>query len=269
MTEPVLAEPFRVAPDVHVLTSRLPLPGLGILNANAFLIEGAEPTLVDTGVPLQQEGFREALWSLIEPEQLSWVALTHDDPDHTGSLYPLLEAAPHARLLTNFVSFGRLNVTQSVPPHRVHLINAGERVTVGDRTLTAVQPPLVDHPGTVGFYDDRSRILFSSDCFGGVLPSQEAAELADAGDVPEETLSRSQALWATLDSPWVHDLDRDRYASLLEQIRRMEPSAICSAHLPPVRGRTEQFLDTLSGVPDAEAFVPPNQRDLEEMLASG
>lgn len=269
MTEPVLAEPFRAAPDVHVLTTHVPLPGLGVLNVNAFLIEGAEPMLVDTGVPLHQEGFREALWSLIDPEELAWVALTHDDPDHTGSLFPILEAAPRARLLANFMSFGRLNLTQPVPPDRVHLVNAWERLAVGDRTLTAVQPPLFDNPGTVGFYDDRSGLLFSSDCFGGVLPSMDAAELADASDLPEETLSQSQALWATMESPWVHHVDRDRYAGSLERIRRVEPAAICSAHLPPVRARTEQFIETLSGLPDAEAFVPPNQRDLEEILASG
>lgn len=268
MTEPVLAEPFRIAPDVQVIPAHVPLPGLGILNVNSFLIEGAEPTLIDTGVPLHREGFLEALWSLIDPAQLSWVAITHDDPDHVGSLFPILEAAPHARLLTNFASFGRLNLIQPLAPERVHLINAWERLTVGDRTLTAVQPPLFDNPGTVGFYDDRSQILFSSDCFGGLLPSMDAAELSDAGDLPAETLSRGQALWATLESPWVHHVDRDRYAGSLERVRRIEPAGICSSHLPPVRGRIDQFVDTLTGVPDAEVFVPPNQRDLEEMLTA-
>lgn len=269
MAGSVLAEPFRAAPDVHVLTTHVPLPRFGVLNVNAFLIEGAEPILIDTGVAVHQEGFLEALWSLIAPDQLSWIALTHDDPDHTGSLSPILEAAPGARLLTNFMSFGRLNLTEPVPPDRVHLVNAWERVTVGDRTLTAVQPPLFDNPGTVGFYDDRSQILFSSDCFGGVLPSMAAATLSDATDVPEETLRQSQALWATMESPWVHHLDRDRYAESLERIRRVDAAAICSSHLPPVRGRTGQFIETLTAVPDTEVFVPPNQRDLEEMLASG
>jgi glyoxylase-like metal-dependent hydrolase (beta-lactamase superfamily II) len=268
MTDPVLAEPFRAAPDVHVITSHVPVPGLGILNVNSFLVEGAEPTLIDAGVPVHREGFLEALWSLIDPGQLSWVALTHDDPDHIGSLFSILEAAQNARLLTNFASFGRLNLTEPIPPKRVHLINAWERVSVGDRTLTAVQPPLFDNPGTVGFYDDRSQILFSSDCFGGVLPSMNAAELRDAADIPAETLTQGQALWATMESPWVHHVDRDLYAGSLERIHRIEPAAICSTHLPPVRGRTRQFVDTLTGVPDAEVFVPPNQRDLEEMLST-
>lgn len=266
MSQPVLGEPFRIAPDVHVLPSHVPLPGFGVLNVNSFLIEGAEPTLVDTGIPLHQDGFLESVWSLIRPEDLSWVALTHDDPDHTGSLFSVLEAAPSARLLTNFLSFGRLNLTAPVPPDRVHLVNAGERVTIGDRTLMAVQPPLFDNPATVGFYDDRSRILFSSDCFGGLLPSMDAACCDDASEVPEETLSQGQVQWATMETPWVHRLGHDHYARALDEVRRVEPDVICSAHLPPVRGRTKQFIDTLTRVPHAEVFVPPNQRDLEEML---
>lgn len=267
MTEPVLGKPFRVAPDVHVLPTHVPLPGFGILNVNAFLIEGAEPTLIDTGIPLHQDGFLEAVWALIRPEELAWVALTHDDPDHTGSLFAILEAAPHARLLTNFLSFGRLQLTAPIPPDRVHLINAGERVTVGDRTLAALQPPLFDNPGTVGFYDDRSRILFSSDCFGGLLPSMDAATLGDGGEIPAETLSQGQVQWATMECPWVHNLVADRYARSLDRVRSVDPDVICSAHLPPVRGRTAQFLETLTRVPDADAFVAPNQRDLEQALS--
>lgn len=266
MDEPVLTEPFRIAPDVHVLSTHVPLPGLGVLPVNAFLIEGAEPTLVDTGVPLHREGFLEVLWSLIRPEELTWVALTHDDPDHTGSLFSILEAAPQARLLTNFLSFGRLQLTAPIPPERAHLINSGERVTLGDRTLAALRPPLFDNPGTVGFYDDRSKVLFSADCFGGVLPSLDAASVTDAREIPEDVLSEGQVSWAAIESPWAHDLVHDRFADALDRVRRVEPEVICSSHLPPVRGHIDPFLKTLARVPDAEPFVPPNQRDLEEML---
>lgn len=41
--------------------------------------------------------------------------------------------------------------------------------TVGDRTLTAFKPPVFDNPATTGFHDDKSGILFSSDCFGALL----------------------------------------------------------------------------------------------------
>jgi hypothetical protein len=42
---------------------------------------------------------------------------------------------------------------------------------------------------------------------------------------------------------------------------------IFSAHLPPARGKTEQFLQLLAAVPTATAFIPPNQLALEQILA--
>lgn len=62
---------------------------------------------------------------------------------------------------------------------RVHLINPGQSVSVGDRRLTALRPPVFDNPITTGFVDDRSGILFSSDCFGALLPTlpEYAADL--------------------------------------------------------------------------------------------
>jgi hypothetical protein len=38
---------------------------------------------------------------------------------------------------------------------------------------------------------------------------------------PEE-LRAAQLLWATVDSPWVHAVDRRRYAASLEGLRALE-----------------------------------------------
>lgn len=47
--------------------------------------------------------------------------------------------------------------------------------TVGDRSLQAFKPPLLDSPATVGFYDDQSGACFSSDCFGAPVPNLTTA----------------------------------------------------------------------------------------------
>jgi hypothetical protein len=41
---------------------------------------------------------------------------------------------------------------------------------------------------------------------------------------------------------------------------------IFSAHLPPARGKTEQFLDLLATVPTSRPFVAHNQTGLEQIL---
>jgi hypothetical protein len=127
---------------------------------------------------------------------------------------------------------------------------------------------LFDNPATVGVYDGRSGICFSSDCFGAPLPTAELAGADNVGDVPRNDLHAGQLLWATVDSPWVHSVDADRFAASLQPLRAMAPTAILSTHLPPAIGRTDELLDTIAGAPMADPFVGPDQVALEQMLAT-
>lgn len=254
--------------DVSVLCDQIPVPGIGFLPVNAFVLHAAEPVVVDTGLSLPGRGFMDTLGSVVDPADVRWICLTHPDRDHTGALFDLLDAAPHARLVTTRQSVGDLSAERPVPLDRVYLLNPGQSLEVGDRTLTAVRPPIYDSPATVGFYDDRSQTYFSSDCFGALLPSAEFAGCSDVGDIPRDQLRSGQLLLATVNSPWVHITDAAGYLRTIQLIRTMDPAVILSNHLPPAAGRTSEFLEMLAAAPQADPFVGPDQHALEEMLAS-
>jgi hypothetical protein len=75
-------------------------------------------------------------------------------------------------------------------------------------------------------------------------------------------------LWATIDSPWVHNVEPTAYLATVEPLRAMDPAVILSTHLPPAAGQTAEFLDMLTSVPASDPFVGPDQRALEAMLAT-
>ncbi len=257
--------PYQAAPDVHVLPTNLPVPGIGVLPVNAFLLLAKEPVLIDTGIGVDGDQFLDALASILDPAALRWVWLTHDDADHTGSIQRVLEAAPQARLVTNAFCAMRMATWWPVPFERVHAIRAGERISVGDRTLRAVAPPLYDNPLSVGLLDEATGSLFTVDSFGALLP--EAVE--DAADVPHDALAGGMVAWATSDSPWAHLVDRQRFARVLDGVRRLQPTRILSSHLPAANGTSlERFLEVLESVPDAEPAVAPNNEEFSHMLAA-
>ena len=257
----------RVGTDVSVLNDPRPVAGVGFLPVNAFVLHAAQPVVVDTGLSTPESGFMEALGSVLDPADVRWIWLTHPDRDHTGGMFALLDAAPKARVVTNFVGLGILATERPLPLDRVFLLNPGQTLDVGDRTLHAFRPPLYDSPATVGCYDDRSRTCFTSDCFGATLPSAELAGCAEVGDVPRDLLRAGQLLWATVDSPWVHTTDPAGYLGTIAPLRAMDPEAIFSAHLPPAVGRGAEFFDMLEAAPGADPYVGPDQRALEAMLA--
>jgi hypothetical protein len=256
---------FTAAPGIDVITTSIEIPTLGSLAVNAFVLHGDEPVLVDTGTVVDSPEFLSTLESIIDPRQLRWIWLTHTDFDHIGSLAPLLETNPDIRVITSFVGVGIMGLTTDpLPMNRVYLINPGQSITVGDRKLAAVRPPVFDNPITTGFVDESTRTLFSSDCFGALL--SEIPE--SAGNMAASELRDGQVRWATIDSSWVHDVDRGLFQANLDRFRSVAPELVLSSHLPPAPGTMlDTMIDALALAPEADRFIGPDQIMLDAMLA--
>jgi len=255
---------YKAAPDIDVLATTAEIPGFGSIAINAFVLGGPVPMLVDTGAVVDRDEFMAALRAVIDPADLGYIWLTHTDFDHIGALAQLLTENAGLRVITTFLGVGILGHAAPLAMDRVRFVNPGETITVGNRTLTAVKPPVFDNACTTGFYDDASGALFSSDCFGALLP----AVPGNAADLAEEELRRGQVFWATIDSPWIHNVDRAAFAAELDRFRRIEPQVVLSSHLPPAPGSMlDRMADSLAAAPAAERFVGPDQGALEQLLA--
>ena len=254
--------------DVTVLGDSAEVPGIGHLPVNAYVLHAEQPVVVDTGLSTPDKDFLTELSRVIDPADVRWIWITHPDRDHTGGLWELLEAAPNARLVTTFLGVGIMSTQWEVPMHRVHFVNPGDTLDVGDRTLVGHRPPLFDNPATVGFLDRSSGAFFSSDCFGAPVSSAELATGGDAAAIGADERRAAQLLWAAIDSPWVAYVDRAKYDPQVEVIRRLDPSGIFSSHLPPAIGMNGPLLAALAEAPDAPSFVGPDQVALEALLAT-
>jgi glyoxylase-like metal-dependent hydrolase (beta-lactamase superfamily II) len=261
---PTACAPYSVGDAITVLPSYLPVPGMGVLPANSFLIDGPEPLLVDTGAGGAEDGFRRALRSLVDLDDLRWIWLTHTDPDHTGSLQWLLDNARNARLITTYLAVGKLGMLFPVPMDRLYWVNPGTTITVNNRRLLALRPPSFDAPETTAFIDHTSSTLFSADSVGALLQSPTA----DATDIAAGDLADGMVLWSTIDSPWITHTDRDHFDRTLGDFRDLGARRVLSSHLPPAHGLADQLLDNLAQVPGRNPWTGPDQAALEQILAA-
>lgn len=261
MDVPTIIQNYPAGPDIEVLPSFFPIPGYGVLPVNAFVIKAAEPVLVDAGLWTLSDGFMDMLSSVIDPADLRWLWLTHNDQDHIGSLYRILDAAPRIRVVTTFLGMGKMSLFRPLPPGRVHLLNPGQSIHAGDRRLTSVRPPTYDAPETTGIYDHRTSTFFSADCFGALL----AHPVSDIGEIGSRELREGIIFWTRVDSPWLHTIDRDQFAQTINHIYGLSPELILSSHLPAARGMTDELLQYIALVPDEEPFVGPDQKAFAEM----
>jgi glyoxylase-like metal-dependent hydrolase (beta-lactamase superfamily II) len=260
---PVVYEPYAAAEGIDVIPAYLPVPGMGVLPANSYLVHGDEPLLVDCGPGGAANGFRAAVEQVVDPDSIRWLWLTHTDPDHVGALAWLLEAAPDMKVITTFLAAGKLGMHLPVPMDRMHWCNPGEVIEIGDRTLHAIRPPSYDAPETVAAYDARAGVLFSADAFGSLM----RAPCAQAGDIAEDDRRDGMALWSSIDAPWVLDVDRDRFRRAVRGLGELAIETVLSAHLPPAAGMTHALLHELQQIPDASPWQAPDQAALEAILS--
>jgi glyoxylase-like metal-dependent hydrolase (beta-lactamase superfamily II) len=257
-----------VSPETSMLTSPVPVPLIGVLPVNSYLILGEQPTLIDTGISPGRDDFMSTLRELIDPQDLQWIVLTHADRDHTGALAQVLLEAPNARVVTSFISVGIMGVgTDPIPPERAFLVRDGSTVDIGDRTLVATRPPLFDNPGTLAFFDEKQSMLFSSDCFGAPLETPEAALVDDVDAIPEDELRAAQLLWGSVDSPWVHFLETQRLADAVTRFVDRRPQHVLSTHLPPIHGNLDRHVETLTMLPSSVPYAAPDQAAFEALMA--
>jgi len=98
-----LLEPYQIAEETFVIPWALEAPPVGHFPMNSMVIRGAEPVLVDTGAPAVRPQWLEAAWSVVDPIDVRWVFLTHDDRDHSGNLLPDPRGVPKCHAADDLV----------------------------------------------------------------------------------------------------------------------------------------------------------------------
>ncbi len=253
-----------VHPDITAISTFHSIPAVGVLTINSFVLDAEQQMIVDTGTTNDRAKMCSAIDSVVDRDRLRWLWITHTDADHVGSVHALLDAYPDLRAVTTFTGWVKMSTHSPIDPTRVRLVNPGESLDLGDRTIRTVMPPLFDAPETTGFFDPASRALFSSDCFGAILP--EGVE--DLDDLSAAELLTAQTTWTSIDTPWVTKIDRSLLAAELDSIRAMEPAMILSGHLPATEGIVEQQLAGVLAAPDTAPFIGIDNAALQAWIGS-
>jgi flavorubredoxin len=256
--------PYLVADDTWLITNLAPAgPGV-YLPVNSMVIRGQEPVVVDTGAPIHRESVLSQVFSLVDPEDIRWIYLSHDDGDHIGALHELLEAAPNATLVVNFFITERLALEKALPIERMVWLGPNDVLDAGDRLLHLLVPPIFDGPTTRALFDEKTRVLWSVDSFAALAPGATP----ERHDVPDEMYDETFRLLNSLISPWHQFLDKDKYGRHVDSIERLEPVATASAHGPVLRG--DAITDAMSRVramAGEPIMPPPGQEMLDELVA--
>jgi flavorubredoxin len=163
----------------RLFDSLIPLPDG--TSYNAYFIRGSEKTaLIDTVDPAKEEQLIANL-EAVDAGSIDYIISNHTEQDHSGWIPKMLELHPKAKVVTNAKCKEFLQDHLLISEERFILIDDGETVSLGDKTLQFIIAPWVHWPETMFTYLVEDRILFPCDFLGSHLaPSQLFVEDIEA-----------------------------------------------------------------------------------------
>jgi flavorubredoxin len=121
--------------------------------------------------------------TVVPVEKIDTIIVNHIEPDHSGAIPELIKQCPRAKL------YGSARAGQGLERYYHQNLNfqsvkTGDRLSLGKRTLSFIEIPMIHWPDSMMSYLAEDQILFSNDAFGQHYASSERFD----DEVPQETL---------------------------------------------------------------------------------
>ena len=131
---------------------------------NAYLIMDETITLIDTAKSTFTDEFVQRISQVVDPAKIELVVTNHVEMDHSGSLPAIHRLAPQATIYASAPA--GVNEIRAHYGIEVEGVKTGDSISIGKRTLTFLQTPMVHWPDNMVTYCPEDKILFSNDAFG-------------------------------------------------------------------------------------------------------
>jgi anaerobic nitric oxide reductase flavorubredoxin len=137
----------------------------GGVSYNTYLINDEKKVIIDLVKALKTDEFFDQIDEIMPLSAIDYVILNHMEPDHTGVLRTMKRIAPNVTILGSAKMKQMLEAYYGITEN-VRVVEDGETLSLGKRTLQFYDTPFVHWPETMMTYETADHILFSCDAFG-------------------------------------------------------------------------------------------------------
>ena len=206
--------------DRRIFDQLIPLPDG--TTYNSYIIIGSEKiALIDTVDASMPEVILKNLMDL-NISRIDYIIAHHGEQDHSGSIPDVLKAYPMAKVVTNAKCKSELMDLLLIPEDKFIVIQDGEEVSLGDKTLRFIFAPWVHWPETMLTYLPEDKILFSCDFLGAHYPADNLF-LEDV----KEIYKPAKRYFAEIMMPFRTSIRKN-----LEKIKELDIRIIAPSHGP-------------------------------------
>lgn len=165
--------------DRRLFDELIPLPDG--TSYNSYVVKGADKVaLMDTVDPTKTVEFLANLHKA-GVKKIDYVIAHHGEQDHSGSIPAVLAAYPGAKVVTNQKCKALMMDLLKVPESDFMVINDGDKLSLGGKTMEFIFTPWVHWPETFSTYVVEDAVLFTCDFFGSHLATSEMVSTGTPG----------------------------------------------------------------------------------------
>ena len=150
--------------ETDLFESLWPLPE-GI-SYNSYVINDEKVALIDTVKINYTDTYLEKVKDVIGDKKVDYLIINHMEPDHSGSIKSMREAFPEMKIVGNAKTMNFLEGFYGITEGTM-VVEDGDELDLGSRKLKFYLTPMVHWPETMMTFDQKDKILFSGDAFGG------------------------------------------------------------------------------------------------------
>ncbi|AEB06495.1 flavodoxin/nitric oxide synthase [Coriobacterium glomerans PW2] len=205
---------------------------------NAYLIMDERVTLIDTAKATFSDEFIQRISQIVDPAKIDVVIANHVEMDHSGSLPRIHELAPDAAIYAS----GPAGVKEIKAHFGIDVkgVKTGDALSIGERTLTFVQTPMVHWPDNMVTYCPEEQILFSNDAFGQHYATTKRFD--DENDLCE-LFKQAKKYYANIVWPYGAQVQKALGALRYLDIKMIAPShgVIWRSHIAEIMARYQAW----------------------------
>ena len=132
---------------------------------NAYLLTGEKNVLIETVHADYFDEYVDNIRQVLPLEQVDYLIMNHNEPDHSGSVARLVELCPGIQVIATKAGAKHLkDITNLDLPCRT--VAAGDTLDLGDRVLEFIPAPMLHWADSMFTWDGTGKTLFTCDFLG-------------------------------------------------------------------------------------------------------
>ena len=200
---------------------------------NSYLVKDQKTAIIDTVKEKFSDTYIQHIKELVDPSEIDYIIMQHNEPDHSGALLKLLEIAPQAKIVC---AKPAVKYVQNILNKDVDIIPVAnkEELSLGSKTVRFLSTPYCHWPDTMMTYLVNEQILFSCDFLGShFCDSRMYHDLCT-----RDTWEDFKYYFDHIMRPFKKNVQ-----NALKKVDSLDIKLICASHGPILRTDVQKYIE--------------------------